>query len=634
VKCRFCFEWLDPSKRPSWSTDEQAPRDFPAAERGPTSAPALHEVARPAVDLPQARSSSFEREVSRAKPIASFLEQSPTPASMAAVLGPDGHGRAGGAVAASEPRPNPLAPPRYQAPGPFPQGQPLAQPLAQPLPPTPELARASAPTLGQPAPAPRTTTRWQPGEDSGPTPAAQAPTATAAGSWDAASEPEPEPEQGQAWTPPNWLLTSEPARPSAPSEAPSWTPPAAAPRAAAEPSWASPSATPAGTPVWTPPDHTPIWSPPRQPEARPVHTPASHLPASTFPVDDDDEFDDFEVARPAAAAVEPPRREPSRPRRHGRIHEPLDEVELSEPAPARAERPRAAEPEPTPVRAESVRAQPVRAESPAAAAPAPAKPAKPAKAKRAKDDDDDDFDDDDDDFDDDDDDDDDETGSMPAMSDGAMSTAAAKTGTRKLPWIPIAAVSGLLVLVLAVVFKDAILGGDESDAVDDEAVADSGEPLELAPPEPEPTPPEPKDETTGEVAPPEPTPPAIDPEELEKKLAEADSLYRKAKHDKAREVLDGVLADAPNEPRALALLAQVLLEKGEFETALVTANDCVKVDAKEPNCWMTIAVIEQENKNFPRALEGFQKYLEIAPDGRFAKSAHKQVVRLESKVEG
>jgi hypothetical protein len=604
VKCRFCFEWLDPSKRPSWSTDEQPPRDVPAAERAVATAPAaapspapasaLHQVARPAADLPHARSSLFgESEVSRARPIASFLETR-TPAS---------------------------------APAPAVQSQPLAQPLAQPLPSMHEPARPAAPPLGQPAPAPRSTTRWQPGEDSGPKPTAPPPAWHPPASFEQEQELEPEPEpppsgSGSVWTPPNWLM-SEPARPAAPapSEAPSWGPPVGAkpePRAAAS----------AGTPVWTAPDNTPIWSPPRPDSGespRPAHTPASRAPASVLPVDDDDEFEDFEVGRPAAVAVEPQARETSRPRR-GRIHEPIDDIE----PPARAERPRAPEPEPEPAPARPEPAAKV--EKPGA----PAKPepaaaaAKPAKPKRAKDDDDD-FDDDDDDFDDDDDDD-DETGSMPAMSGGELSTAA-KPPARKLPWIPIAAVSGGLVLVLAFVFKDAIFGSGEPA---DDAVAEGTELSEPTPPEPEPTPPEPepKEETTADAKPPEPPPPKIDPEVLETKLAEADSFYRKAKHDKAREVLDGVLAEAPNEPRALALLAQVLLEKGEFETALTTANDCVKFDDKEPNCWMTIAVIEQENKNFARALEGFQKYLEIAPDGRFAKSAHKQVARLESKVNG
>ncbi|MFV8754156.1 hypothetical protein ACNOYE_26735 [Nannocystaceae bacterium ST9] len=638
VKCRFCFEWLDPSKRPSWSTDEQPPRDLPASERAHASATpshALHEVARPA-DLPQARASLFgEREVSRAKPIASFLDQGrpAAPPVGSPVLGPDDHGRAGGAVDANSPRPAPVVPPRYQAPGPFPQGQPPGQPLAQPLPTTSEASRPAAPALGQPAPAPRSATRWQPGEDSGPKPAAP-PAWRPPATFEAPRpepEPEPEPEPGASvWTPPNWL--TEPARPSAPApvaETPAWAPPVA------------------GTPVWTPPDNTPIWSPPR-PEtlARPGHT-APRQPSSAFPVDDDDdfEFEDREAAPIAAprrpgraepvAEVEPPARalepepaiEPRSQRRRGRVHDPIDDEQDEHDEPARAERPRAVEPEPA---ARTHEPEPTPKQATKQPAAKPVEPPR-AKAKRAKDDDDDFDDDDDDDFDDDDDD--EETGSMPAMSGGDLGVAANKPGPRKLPWITIAAVSGVLVLVLAFVFKDAIFGGSEDEAEAD-AVADSGETPEPTPPEPTPPEPEPKTETTGEVVPPEPAPPAIDPAELDAKIAEADTLYRKAKHDKAREILDGILADAPKEPRALALLAQVLLEKGEFETALTTANDCVEANAEEPNCWMTIAVIEQENKNFPRALEGFQKYLEIAPDGRFAASAKKQVARLQSKVAG
>ncbi len=566
AKCRFCFEWLDPSKRPSWSADEQPPpRDPPAS--GPVSP--SH------AESPHAPVRASVREVSRPKPIASFLDQQASPIT-SPLLGPDERGRAGGAVDATETR-APVVPPRYQAPGPFPQGQPLANPL-----PSGNVAgepvAARAPVLGQPAPAPRSTARWQPGgEDSGPTPAAVPPPA-----WRAPAEPEPSGGgSGSVWTAPNWLLT-DPSRAQAPAPGP--TSPATAP----------------GTPVWTPPDHTPIWSPPR-PEAlarpiEPTPAPTATQPSWDGTSDDDDfgdddfgddEFDDHEA--PVAAA----------------------------PAPVRA--------------AAIVDQEPVRAERPVALTVA--KPVKPveqpkpkAKPKAKRDDDDDD----DDDFDDDDDD--DETGSMPAMSDGAMS-AVAKPGPRKLPWVTIAAVSGALVLVLAFVFKDAILGSDEDPPADD-AVAESDVVPEPAPVEPAPT--EPIDDPTT-AAPPEPTPPAPDPAELaelETKLADAASLYRKSKLDKAREILDGVLADAPNEPRALALLAQVLLEKGEFEAALSTADNCVKFDAKEPNCWMTIAVIEQENKNLARALEGFQKYLEIAPDGRFAASAKKQVARLEAKVAG
>ncbi|MCA9680857.1 MAG: hypothetical protein KC457_01575, partial [Myxococcales bacterium] len=63
-------------------------------------------------------------------------------------------------------------------------------------------------------------------------------------------------------------------------------------------------------------------------------------------------------------------------------------------------------------------------------------------------------------------------------------------------------------------------------------------------------------------------------------------------------------------------------------------DKCVGADPSQANCWMVLAVVEQQNENLARALEGYQKYLEIAPDGRYAKSAKKQAQRLESKVQG
>ena len=84
----------------------------------------------------------------------------------------------------------------------------------------------------------------------------------------------------------------------------------------------------------------------------------------------------------------------------------------------------------------------------------------------------------------------------------------------------------------------------------------------------------------------------------------------------------------------MSLLAQAQLEKGNLEEALATANTCVGADPNQSFCWITIATVEQANENLPRALEAYRKYLEVEPDGRHAKSAKKQVARLEGKVEG
>ncbi|PRQ02232.1 Beta-barrel assembly-enhancing protease [Enhygromyxa salina] len=200
---------------------------------------------------------------------------------------------------------------------------------------------------------------------------------------------------------------------------------------------------------------------------------------------------------------------------------------------------------------------------------------------------------------------------------------------RKLPWVPIAAVAGGLVLVLAFAFRDQLLGpsdAEQADAADTEG--------EVAEPEPEPTP-EPETQPEPEPEPePAPEPPAIDPAELEAKITEATSLVNRQKYDDARVIIDEVLAKIPAEGRALALLAQTQLEKGKLEDALTTANTCVGADPNQSFCWITVATVEQANENFPRALEAYRKYLEVEPDGQHAKSAKKQAARLESKVEG
>ena len=67
---------------------------------------------------------------------------------------------------------------------------------------------------------------------------------------------------------------------------------------------------------------------------------------------------------------------------------------------------------------------------------------------------------------------------------------------------------------------------------------------------------------------------------------------------------------------------------------LNSANECVKADAQQAFCWIIIATVEQGNDNLPRALEAYRKYLEVDPSGQHAKSAKKQITRLEGKVQG
>jgi regulator of sirC expression with transglutaminase-like and TPR domain len=105
------------------------------------------------------------------------------------------------------------------------------------------------------------------------------------------------------------------------------------------------------------------------------------------------------------------------------------------------------------------------------------------------------------------------------------------------------------------------------------------------------------------------------------------------KFDDARVILEQVLGSSPNEGRALALLAQTHLETNKLEDALETANNCVDADAQQAFCWVPIAILEQGENHLLRALEAYHKYLELEPDGRYAKMVRKQITRLEDKVQ-
>ena len=241
---------------------------------------------------------------------------------------------------------------------------------------------------------------------------------------------------------------------------------------------------------------------------------------------------------------------------------------------------------------------------------------------------------------------------------GEMAPAA-----RPLPWLPILGGAALLVVVGAFLFRDAIFGssddgdggtdtaGDVADATDgngeakagegkaDEAKADEAKADEAKADET-------KAETGGDEsggtggggsggadagkAPPAAT---LDAETLAK-LDEARTLYTKAEGrnkkllKQAGEILDEVLAKAADHPEALLLKAQVLLESGDADGALTTATRCTEVAAELADCWLTIGILRQERKEREEAAVAYKKYVDLAPDGKYAADVEKQLKLL------
>lgn|GEM_PF-1966461 len=108
------------------------------------------------------------------------------------------------------------------------------------------------------------------------------------------------------------------------------------------------------------------------------------------------------------------------------------------------------------------------------------------------------------------------------------------------------------------------------------------------------------------------------------KLDEARALWQSAKGrnkgklKKARTILDELLAAHPGHPEALLVLAQTQLELGASKEALEAAKACTQASADLADCWLTIGFLEQDAGNKDVAKNAYQRYLELAPDGKYA----------------
>ena len=129
-------------------------------------------------------------------------------------------------------------------------------------------------------------------------------------------------------------------------------------------------------------------------------------------------------------------------------------------------------------------------------------------------------------------------------------------------------------------------------------------------------------------------PPAAMPPEALAKLDEARETYKKANGRKrpleqAKGQLEEVLTVSPDHPDALLILAQVQLELGDMDASLASAERCVELAAEQADCWLTIGTIKQEKKDNEVAAKAYERYLALAPDGRYAGTIRKLLKNLK-----
>lgn len=112
----------------------------------------------------------------------------------------------------------------------------------------------------------------------------------------------------------------------------------------------------------------------------------------------------------------------------------------------------------------------------------------------------------------------------------------------------------------------------------------------------------------------------------------AESLYRRGQLTRAARLVNRILANEPRYAPALVLRANLDLEQGKLVRATTAARAAVEADPERAEAYLTVGVIAQERRAWAEALAAYERYLELAPDARYADSVRRQVTKLRRKV--
>ena len=119
------------------------------------------------------------------------------------------------------------------------------------------------------------------------------------------------------------------------------------------------------------------------------------------------------------------------------------------------------------------------------------------------------------------------------------------------------------------------------------------------------------------------------PEAIPALLAEAESEYLRGEVDQARRAVDRVLVLQPDHARALVLRSSMLIEEAKLDEALAAAQASVAAQPKLADGHLAVGVIQQERGETELAIEAYRRYLDLAPEGLYARNIQRQLERLE-----
>jgi len=126
--------------------------------------------------------------------------------------------------------------------------------------------------------------------------------------------------------------------------------------------------------------------------------------------------------------------------------------------------------------------------------------------------------------------------------------------------------------------------------------------------------------------------PALDPAQVDERLAAAERSLQRGRHRDAKIQLDAVLQGAPDNARALVLSSTLLLDQDKLDEALVAAEASVDADPEYAFGHLALGVVQQERGAAAEAVEAYQRFLELSPKGSEAFAVRRILRRLEGQT--
>jgi Flp pilus assembly protein TadD len=101
-------------------------------------------------------------------------------------------------------------------------------------------------------------------------------------------------------------------------------------------------------------------------------------------------------------------------------------------------------------------------------------------------------------------------------------------------------------------------------------------------------------------------------------LGQARDLYDRGDLKKATTLLEQAVAVNANGDEALVLLANCHLDRGALDKAVASAQLATSANPQNAEAWLVVGAVHQQREKFADARSAYEKYLKLAPKGRYA----------------